>query len=192
MMGSHLRRRARPVDHPGMDPRYPVGKFVADPDVTSEKRRGWIAQLDALPRDLDRALAELPASRLDTPYREGGWTARQVVHHLADSHSNAFTRIKLALTEDSPLIKTYEEQLWAELADGKAVDLAPSLAILSGVHRRVTILLESLTPEQFARTAQHPSWGVITVDWLLHMYAWHCRHHVGHIKLVSAGQAVDA
>jgi DinB superfamily len=180
------------VDDARMDPRYPVGQFAADNDVTPEKRRGWIAQLDALPRDLERALAELPASRLDTPYRAGGWTARQVVHHLADSHLNAYTRIKLALTEESPTIKTYEEQIWAELPDGKAVDLAPSLAILNGVHRRTTILLDSLTPEQFGRTAQHPSWGLITVDWLLQMYAWHCRHHVAHIRSVSATHAVDA
>jgi hypothetical protein len=110
-----------------------------------------------------------------------------VVHHLADSHLNAYTRLKLALTEDSPVIKTYEEQLWAELPDAKNADPAMSLAILEGLHRRLTILLESLSPEQFARPAQHPSWGPITVDWLLQMYAWHCRHHVAHIGLVTSG-----
>ena len=126
-----------------MDLRYPVGKFVFDKDVTPDKRRAWIRQLDALPRDVRNALAELPAEGLDTPYRDGGWTVRQVVHHLADSHSNAYTRIKLALTEATPALKTYEEQLWAELPDSK-LDVAPSLAILDGIHTRLTIVLESL------------------------------------------------
>lgn len=167
-----------------MDPRYPVGKFALDPDVTAEKRRGWIRQLDALPGDVRHALADLAPDGLDTPYRDGGWTVRQVVHHIADSHANAYTRIKLALTEDSPAIKTYEEQLWAELPDSQA-DVAPSLAILDGIHTRLTLLLESLTPEQFARPALHPQWGRITVDTLLQLYAWHSRHHVAHIHLAS-------
>ena len=169
-----------------MDLRYPVGKFTADSTVTPEKRKAWIAQLDALPRDLERTLAALPAQALDTPYREGGWTVRQVVHHLADSHLNAYTRIKLTLTEELPVIKTYEEQLWAELPDGKHADPSISLAILGGVHKRLTLLLESLSPEQFARPAHHPSWGSITVDWLMQMYAWHCRHHLAHISLVQS------
>ena len=164
-----------------MDPRYPVGKFALDQDVTPDKRRGCIRQLDTLPRDLRDALAQLPPNGLDTQYRDGGWTARQVVHHLADSHANAYTRIKLALTEDNPAIKTYEEQLWAELPDAKSTDITPSLAILDGVHARLTHVLESLTPEQFGRTARHPQWGAITVDFLLQLYAWHCRHHVAHV-----------
>jgi hypothetical protein len=172
-----------------MDPRYPVGKFVPDPDVTPEKRRAWIRELDALPRNIARAIADLP---LDTPYRDGGWTARQVVHHVADSHLNAYTRIKLALTEDSPTIKTYEEQIWAELPDGRDADPAISLAILGGVHKRLTILLESLAPEQFLRPAQHPQWGPITVDWLVQQYAWHSRHHVAHIGLIRAKQPARA
>jgi hypothetical protein len=172
-----------------MDPRYPVGRFAPDTQVTPEKRREWMATITALPRDLERALADLPADALDTPYREGGWTVRQVVHHLADSHGNALFRMKLALTEESPAIKTYEEQLWAELPDGRAADLAPSLAILSGVHARMTVLLESLTPDQWAREARHPQWGAITVEWLLQMYAWHCRHHLGHIGLVASRPA---
>jgi uncharacterized damage-inducible protein DinB len=172
-----------------MDARYPVGKFVLDKDVTPDKRRDWIRQLDALPRDVRNALAELPPGGLDTPYRDGGWTARQVVHHLADSHSNAYTRIKLALTEDSPAIKTYEEQLWAELPDSKA-DVASSLAILDGIHARLTIVLESLTAEQFARTALHPQWGQMTVDMLLQLYAWHSRHHVAHIGLARQGLGI--
>jgi uncharacterized damage-inducible protein DinB len=167
-----------------MDPRYPVGKFELDQNVTAEKRRGWMGQLDALPRELGQAVADLPPGGLDTPYRDGGWTARQVVHHLADSHMNAYTRIKLALTEDSPAIKTYEEQIWAEMPDAKSADPAISMAILDGVHRRLTILLETLTADQFARTATHPQWGTMTVDFLVQLYAWHSRHHVGHIRQI--------
>jgi DinB superfamily len=168
-----------------MDRRYPVGKFVLDRDVTAEKRRGWIAQLDRLPSDMAAALDSLPPGGLDTPYRDGGWTARQVVHHVADSHLNAYTRIKLALTEDNPTLKTYEEHLWAELPDGKTADPALSLAILDGVHRRLTMVLESLTPDQFLRPAAHPANGATSVDGLIQMYAWHCRHHLGHIGLIG-------
>ncbi|HUE89942.1 MAG TPA: putative metal-dependent hydrolase [Vicinamibacterales bacterium] len=175
-----------------MDLRYPVGKFALDNDITPDKRRGWIRQLDTLPGDVRNALAELPPGGLDTPYRDGGWTPRQVVHHLADSHSNAYTRIKLALTEDTPALKTYEEQLWAEMPDGKTADVAPSLAILDGIHTRLTIVLESLTPDQFGRTAMHPQWGQMTVDVLVQLYAWHCRHHVAHIGLVRSRSGVAA
>jgi hypothetical protein len=167
-----------------MDPRYPVGKFSADPDVTPEKRKMWISQIAALPVELNSALAALPPGGLDRPYRENGWTARQVVHHLADSHLNAHTRVRLALTEENPTIKTYEEGAWAKLEDALHADPASSLSILEGLHKRFGILLESLRPEQFARTATHPDWGAINVDWLLQMYSWHCRHHVGHIRQI--------
>ena len=165
-----------------MDPRYPVGPFAFDRNVTADSSRACIVQLDALPRDVKQANSALPPGGLDTPYREGGWTARQVVHHLADSHLNAYTRVKLALTEESPAIKTYEEQLWAELPDSR-LDPSVSVNILDGVHARLTSILESLTPEQFTRPASHPQWGLMTVDFLIQMYSWHCRHHVAHIKL---------
>ena len=184
MQAFRLRVPIGSADDAEMDPRYPVGKFVPDVNVTPEKRAAWIAELGALPHDLEAALNRLRPSRLETPYREGGWTVRQVVHHLADSHLNAYTRIKLALTEDVPAIKTYDERLWAELPDGKRADTALSLAILQGVHQRLDILLKSLGPEQFARTATHPDWGVISVDVLVQMYAWHCRHHLAHVALV--------
>jgi hypothetical protein len=167
-----------------MDPRYPVGKFVVDPESTPEKRRHWIAELAGLPRLLSETLAALPPGGLDTRYRDGGWTARQVVHHLADSHMNALTRVKLALTEDSPALKTYEEQLWAELPDAR-MEPDVSMAILGGVHSRFVTLFESLTDEQFGRAAMHPQWGSITVDVLLQMYAWHCRHHLAHIRMAG-------
>ena len=191
MTAFRLPWQGRRTQDAAMDPRYPVGKFTLDTDVTPQKRRSWIAQLESLPQDVNKALAQLPSGGLDTPYREGGWTARQVVHHLADSHLNAYTRIKLALTEESPAIKTYEEQLWAEMPDGKTADPAPSLAILDGVHQRLTILLNSLSDEQFVRPATHPQWGQMTVDFLIQLYAWHCRHHVAHIGL-SAEAAVAA
>ena len=159
---------------------------MLDADSTPEKRRGWIATLNALPRDMRQAIAGLPAAGLDTQYRDGGWTVRQVVHHVADSHLNAYTRIKLALTEDTPTIKPYEESLWAELPDGKTADPAVSLGILDGVHYRLNMLLESLTPEQFARPARHPDMGPMTVDAFVQMYAWHSRHHLGHIALAVA------
>ncbi|HXG86966.1 MAG TPA: putative metal-dependent hydrolase [Vicinamibacterales bacterium] len=167
-----------------MDPRYPVGKFSVDSDVTADKRQQWIAQIASLPADLERALGAVPDGGLDRCYREGGWTVRQVVHHLADSHLNAYTRVKLALTEESPMLKTYDEQSWAELPDARDAQLEPSLAILSGVHTRLTMVLKSLTPAQFTRIAQHPANGQMTIDSLLQMYAWHCRHHLGHIGLV--------
>jgi hypothetical protein len=183
MIGFRLLGIGSPTHDSRMDPRYPVGKFVFDENVTPEKRRACVAQLEALPRDLRYVLAQLPPGGLDTPYRENGWTARQVVHHLADSHMNAYMRIKLALTEEAPAIKTYEEQLWAELPDGKSADPALSLGILDGVHQRLNILLQGLAPGQFTRTATHPQWGLMTVDFLVQLYAWHCRHHVAHVGL---------
>jgi hypothetical protein len=135
------------------------------------------------------AIANLPASALDTTYRDDGWTVRQVVNHVADSHLNAYTRIKLALTEDSPTIKPYQEQLWAELPDGKSADPALSLGILDGVHQRLTMLLLSLTPEQFDRPAMHPEMGPMSVDAFVQMYAWHSRHHLAHIGLAATRSA---
>ena len=172
-----------------MDPRYPVGKFVVDPHTSPEKRREWMAILEALPRSMRQAVADLPATGLDTTYRDGGWTVRQVVHHVADSHLNAYTRIKLALTEDTPTVKPYEEARWAELPDGKTADPAISLGILDGIHFRLNMVLESLTPAQFDRPARHPDLGVMTVDAFVQMYAWHSRHHLAHIGLAAAKAA---
>ena len=168
-----------------MDPRYPTGKFAYDSDVTPEKRAAWVATIGGFPSELRTALAALPAARLDTRYREGGWTARQVVHHVADSHMNAYIRFRLALTENEPTIKPYAEDRWAELIDARAGDPAISVGILEGVHRRWHALLASLAPADFARTARHPEVGVISVDWLLQLYAWHGRHHLGHIGLIG-------
>jgi hypothetical protein len=168
-----------------MDSRYPVGRFTFDPAVTPETRAASIGILRDLPGKLATALDALPPGGLDRPYREGGWTARQVAHHLADSHMNAYMRVRLALTEENPMIRTYEESRWAELTDARTANPAVSLDILRGIHERIVLLFESLTPTDFARTAQHPQWGPISLDWILQMYAWHGRHHLGHLSLIQ-------
>jgi len=164
-----------------MDPRFPTGKFAFNPHPTPETRRENIATIGSLPAELTAALA---TARLDQPYREGGWTARQVVHHVADSHMNAFVRFRLTLTEDQPTIKPYNEAEWAKLAD-VADDPASSIQILEGLHRRWQRMLESLADTDFARAAVHPDHGAVTLDWFLQLYAWHGRHHVGHLKLTA-------
>ena len=165
-----------------MDPRYPIGKFVFDPNPTPESRRAAIAAIGAFPRELK---AVLPSAQLDTPYREGGWTIRQVVHHLADSHMNAFIRFRLALTEENPTVKPYNEAEWSKLADAE-LDPQLSVQILDALHQRWHHMLEAMRPTDFTRKAVHPENGPITIDWLLQLYAWHGRHHIGHIKLTAA------
>ena len=142
----------------------------------------WMAQLEALPRDVKQALAGLPPGALDTPYREGGWTARQVVHHLADSHLERLHAHQAGADRGDAGDQDLRRAALGGAAGLEQPDPAPSIAILEGVHNRLTTMLESLTPEQFARTATHPQWGPITVDFLVQMYAWHCRHHVAHIR----------
>jgi hypothetical protein len=170
-----------------MDLRFPTGRFTVDPEITAEKRLARIAVIGSFPAELRQALAALPAERLDTPYRPGGWTARQVVHHVADSHMNAYIRFRLVLTEDTPPLKPYAENLWAELSDARTEDPSVSVRILEGVHQRLHALLARLEPDDFARAGRHPQNGDVTVDWLLQMYAWHGRHHIGHLNLVAAG-----
>ena len=165
-----------------MDPRFPTGKFVFDPAASPSKRRDSIEAIGAFPSELKAAMA---GAGLDTPYRDGGWTARQVVHHVADSHMNAFIRFRLALTEDRPTIKPYNEAEWAKLADGK-LDPSVSIQILDGLHQRWHTMLLAMTDADFSREAVHPDHGARTVDWFLQLYAWHGRHHIGHIKLTAA------
>lgn len=166
-----------------MDPRYPTGKFAFNPQSTSETRRAAIAAIGSFPAELKAAM---PSASIDKPYREGGWTARQVVHHVADSHMNAFIRFRLALTEDKPTIKPYKEAEWAKLADSMTEDPAVSVQILDGLHRRWHTMLASMADGDFARAAIHPDHGPVTLDWFLQLYAWHGRHHIGHIKLTGA------
>lgn len=165
-----------------MDPRYPTGKFVFNPEPTPETRHACIDLIRQLPAELKSAMA---GARLDTPYRDGGWTARQVVHHVADSHMNAFVRFRLALTEDRPTVKPYNETEWAKLADS-ALDPSVSIQILDALHQRWTAMLKAMQPSDFRREAVHPEHGPVTIDWFLQLYAWHGRHHVGHVKLVGA------
>lgn len=160
---------------------YPIGKVTFDSEVTGEKRRVWIAQVAAAPGALRAAIDGLDAEKLDTPYRPGGWTVRQVLHHVPDSHLNAYIRFKLAITEDNPTIKPYDEAAWANVADTARTAPAVSLALLEALHQRWVVLLESMVPADFERPLQHPANGPMTLDRLLQMYAWHGRHHVAHI-----------
>lgn len=164
------------------DLRYPVGSFQFDGDVQPRTREQRTSDIAAAPAHLREAVAGLTAAQLDTPYRPGGWTVRQVVHHLPDSHLNAYTRIKLALTEDEPTIKSYEEALWAELPDARTGPIEPSLALLESLHQRWLLLLRQMRPADFERRFRHPEHGrIFRVDEAVALYAWHGRHHVAHI-----------
>jgi uncharacterized damage-inducible protein DinB len=165
-----------------MDPRYPIGAFQMDGQtLTEEQRRRFLEQISEVPTRLREAVRGLTSEQLETPYRSGGWTLRQVAHHIPDSHINAYCRFKLALTEKEPVIRAYEESEWAKLSDSRETPIDVSLELLEALHRRWVILLRSLSKADFARIARHPSWGPVTVDWLLAQYAWHGRHHVAHI-----------
>lgn len=162
------------------DPRYPIGKFQYVPFTDSAARQAAIAEIRDLPKRISTAVAALTDAQLDTPYREGGWTIRQTVHHVADSHMNAFIRTRLALTENNPTIKPYDEAAWALLPDS-ALPLGPSLAILESLHHRWTVLLELTPEESFSREMVHPENGPLTIDKQIQLYAWHGRHHLAHI-----------
>ncbi len=163
------------------DLRYPVGKFQREKNVTPELRQKWIAEIAEAPARMRAAVEGLSPVQLDTPYREGGWTVRQVVHHVPDSHLNAYTRFKLALTEEVPTIKPYDEKRWSELDDARTAPTEISLALLDSLHRRWVLFLRSLEAGDFARTFKHPELGVLNLETLLALYAWHGRHHVAHI-----------
>ncbi len=164
-----------------MDPRYPIGPFQWKGGLSEEERRGAIDDIAEAPAKLRAAVQGLSPQQLDTPYRPGGWTVRQVVHHVPDSHLNAYTRCKLALTEQQPTIKPYDQELWAKLEDSRSTPVETSLAMLAALHERWVVLLRSLQPADFARTLNHPELGVLTLEQLLALYAWHSRHHVAHI-----------
>jgi uncharacterized damage-inducible protein DinB len=168
------------------DPRFPTGPFKYDPDVTDAKRRTAIAAIRATPASLRAAVQGLTDAQVNTPYRDGGWTVRQVVHHLPESHMNAFTRFKLALTEDNPTIKPYAEDRWAKLGDVGRTPIETSIVLLEKLHERWNILLEVMTPEDFTRPLIHPDHGQVTLDRMLQMYAWHGPHHVAHITTLRS------
>jgi uncharacterized damage-inducible protein DinB len=164
------------------DVRYPIGKFDGSRGVnTAEERRQLIGTIAEAPERLKQALAGLNGKQLDTPYREGGWTVRQVTHHLADSHMNAYVRYKLALTEDNPAIKPFNEAAWAGLADSRVTPIDVSLALVENLHARWVVLLRSLKPADWERKLTHPESGLMSLDKMLSLYAWHGAHHVAHI-----------
>ena len=168
-----------------IDLQYPVGLLSPVESLTPEQRTTMIQTIEDCPIQVRAAVAALPEGGLDRPYRPGGWTARQVVHHLADSHMNSYVRFRLALTEDGPTIKPYDEAKWAELADAKSASVALSMQLLDVLHARWVLLLRSIPDEGWSRTLLHPEHGVKDVDWLLQVYEWHSRHHVGHLRLLS-------
>src|SRR3954466_10046091 len=164
------------------DPRYPIGKFVFNGPLTEAQRASFIDSIERAPADLRSAVKGLSEQQWDTSYREGGWTVRQVVHHVPDSHLNAYIRFKLALTEDEPTIKPYAEARWAELSDVWTTPAETSLTLLECLHRRWVLLLRDLQASDFARTYRHPEQGrTIELDEVLEMYAWHGKHHVAQI-----------
>lgn len=169
-----------------LDLQYPIGKFERAKDSADAQRGAFIDTIAAAPASLAAAVAGLTPAQLDTTYRPGGWTIRQVVHHLPDSHINAYVRFKLALTEDVPTIKPYDEARWAELPDVKSTPVEISLALLENLHQRWVVLLRALAPEDWARQFKHPDLGPLTLDTTLQLYAWHGRHHVAHITGVRS------
>lgn len=163
------------------DLRYPVGPFVVEKTPGDAWRRARIAEIEELPARLRAAVQGLSPEQWATPYRPGGWTVHQVVSHVPDSHMNAYARFRWGLTEEQPTVKLYKEALWAELADSRTAPPEVSLSLLDALHARWVILLRSLTPEDWKRTLMHPEHGVIDLDRLLGLYAWHGRHHTAHV-----------
>jgi uncharacterized damage-inducible protein DinB len=167
--------------NPAMDPRYPIGKFSYSGPLTAPQRDACLEDIAGLPAQLRDATGNLNDAALDTPYREGGWTVRQVVHHVADSHMQAYARCKFALTESNPSILAYNEAVWARLVDARTLPVASSLALLEGLHARWSTLLGSLQEADWPRTYVHPENGSMTLDRTLALYSWHGRHHLAHV-----------
>jgi uncharacterized damage-inducible protein DinB len=163
------------------DVRYPIGRAPKPQFVSGVERGAMISAIEQLPGELRTAVAQLSEDQLDTPYRDGGWTIRQIVHHLPDSHANAYVRMRLALTESSPVIKPYAEDLWAELPDAKTAKIEMSLGLIEHLHARWTALLKALSDEQFGRTFRHPELGEQRIDQALALYSWHGRHHIAQV-----------
>jgi DinB superfamily len=163
------------------DPRYPIGKFTFDGPASEAQRTKFIDDIEQAPSALRNAVKSLTPEQIETPYREGGWTVRQVVHHVPESHMNAYVRFKLALTEDEPTVKPYMEDRWADTAEVQSTPLEISLSMLESLHDRWVRLLRSLQPADRKRTFRHPELGVVSLERNLALYAWHGKHHVAHI-----------
>lgn len=160
---------------------YPIGREEEKPELTEAERREAIEVIAETPARFRAAVERLTPEQLDTPYRPGGWTVRQLIHHLPDSHVNAYIRFKLALTEDEPTIKPYDQALWADLPDSRTTPVEVSLTLLDSVHQRWVEVLRAMKPEDFRRALNHPERGRLTLDAMLNSYAWHSRHHVAHV-----------
>ena len=163
------------------DPRYPIGKFSFDGPLTADQKKQYLNDIDQTPARLRTAVRGLSEQQLNTPYREGGWTLRQLTHHVPDSHMNAYIRFKLALTEDEPTIRPYMEDRWAELPESKQAPIDVSLALLDSLHQRWTIVLRNIPDADWKRTFRHPEMGLLSLEKTLALYAWHGRHHVAHV-----------
>ncbi len=166
--------------------RFPIGQFRPRTGLTASEREELIDRLAQFPSELRGLVESLMPEQLDKTYRDGGWTVRQVVHHVPDSHLQGYVRFKLAVTEDSPTIKTYNQAAWGDTPDSRGAPVEASLSLLQALHQRWTYLLRSLDEEDFARTYQHPEMGEITLETTLQLYAWHGKHHLEHVKLVAS------
>lgn len=175
------------MDESTEDLKYPIGSFTEPASINKVSLEGWINDIAAFPERLSAAVKHLSAGQLDTPYRPGGWTLRQVVHHCADSHMNCWIRFKLALTEDKPVIKPYMENLWAELPDSRIMEIQPSLSLLEALHTKWVFLLRSLSEQDLERVYVHPQAGKeYSLALAIALYAWHCNHHLAHILSLKA------
>ena len=164
-----------------MDLRYPIGEFKFEAPLADDERQALIGKIEETPARMRAAVAGLNDEQLDTPYRPEGWTVRQVVHHVPESHLNSYIRFKLAITEDEPTIKPYFEDRWAQLDDARQAPIALSLDLLDALHGRWIWFLRSLEREDFQRTFRHPELGIVNLDKNIALYAWHGQHHVAHI-----------
>lgn len=167
------------------DPRYPIGKFRGQETISAEDRAYWLSTLADLPGELRTAVHGWSDARLSKPYREGGWTVRQLLHHIADSHMNAYCRMKLALTEDWPPITDYNEAKWAQLHDAEVAPAEWSLELIESLHARWVMLQQSMKPDDWLRGYKHPALGPMTLERVLALYAWHSKHHLAHITHLS-------
>lgn len=170
------------------DPRFPIGKFNGQAPTNDAEREQFIRDIEETPAKLRQAIKGLSEDQLNTPYREGGWTVRQVIHHVPDSHLNSYIRFKLALTEDEPTIKPYQEDRWAELADSRVTPVETSLSLLDSLHQRWILLLRSFTAADWKKAFRHPEVGVLTLDKAVALYAWHGKHHVAHITALRTSK----
>jgi len=177
-----------PTTSSEQDLRYPIGKADTKSPLAAGERAQKIDAIAALPAQLRKAVAGLNDAQLDTPYRPGGWTVRQLVHHVADSHMNAFIRFRLGFTEDNPTIKPYDEKAWTELPDNRHLPVEVSLQLLDSLHERMVHMLRSVAPASFQRSIQHPENGPMTLDAVVSMYAWHGQHHTAHVTALRQRQ----